>query len=1301
MACLYLRFQFCRLIALSLLFLFSLSCTRMPSLFGLSLGGRTLDHNFEQGTADALYRQSDLIKRVFIPSPRSDSEGDPKDSGSTDRQNRNGKYSDLYEESDTKAGAVSVDDLLKIRTGPSKGQKGPVSFAQENIIIDSAISFINKYEFLDYKIISPKTKWQKNTAKLLGRVEKFKGFPDTEYYILPKEEGNYLVLYKVAPPDKIPYDELPLAKALGSLLAVPFVGYAVENCLAEVKPDKNNRETGQYRPRCEGIRRGDYILLKEKSKQLFQYEEKLDLFPRDFFSGQWFYHRTVVRAPGKRKVGHTLFDSAHLVEFHPDLGKLAVLDTSGYEIKEEDKIPALFIPVEWADYRIKRDSENLDGSFSEEMKAALYDTSLRYLKINFKELVENQIPGYSGKKKLKSVFITDNYFSFNMEIAKEGSGIYLLKYAFSKKTVDKSANSYIEKKWFEKDSTLFFPSFAEKRRYYDSSLAHTQEDKDKFLRTTRFDPRSKEIRWYFSKQTPHPDDKPELGWIRELGRQAVALLNRAFQEAAKCPSEEDRNRKCSNNSIKIILDESEDQEVGDIRYNILNLMFTEGKQTSGLLGFGPNVADPTTGKIISATANVWVNHILSIYIRIVRRYIRFQVYSPAWKFKPHSEGVTLFLHEKIQKLCPEVSLFIKENRNKRFDRKSPDLYDKERITTCAGQLSRSVVLGTILHEMLHGFANRHIFSASVDKENFYKSYDEIKFRFGSDIFIEATASHPHPPQYSSVMDYMSFHHPVLSVPGELDIATLRFIYFDQVELAKGGFLKVPSGVNKEDPDSSQKSILQAVKNAGLTREDLKSYKILCGGKKEPGEIDLDKPLCKRFDYGAGPLEIVTNIIAYSDNLLMAGRNRYDAKSVPSRSEIAFIERVAPFYKKWKKLRDALLKLKDNKSVFDYSFIDSGHIEKYEGIIKKEALENSDFQSYYEIQEPIFNYIINLIFLPLKHCIYKGSDNTYSAVALKDIKAELVSDFIAYPDDSAEFIDCKSPVVRQWQKDNEKGELVSEVGFFGKNRTYSLRPKRDEPYDELSVFAMFNSIMYSCEVLNDFFDVTADPVFADRYYQKMLDYVFSGMDLNPYIDMTKDPNIPRDSKGNPRLPRFLSYNVDATTDSGVPFLTVHEWRQWPLHMAVHLFKEHPGSQSVKQEMRFHFGAKRMDLAEIARFSEYIESRTGFYASDYPFFTEIYKRYESSFGTFAEFIREYSSILDIKEQGFYIPYTAAGFPARLFQRYNAFAKCLEEEKSGQKVCPDRDSKKAFLQSAFSKYYQGKVEISPFKFCQSGGQ
>ena len=424
---------------------------------------------------DNLYKVRDLLKKWV---QKSESSKAPSQSAAP--VSLSVPAGDLYAKGVFRDTVSHTDSLLRVRT-VSKGEKVKVSFVQENIFIDPKISFINEYEILNYKILSQKTEWQKRLARLLGRVKKFKGFPDTEYYILPQLQGNFLILYKVAPRDKIPYDERPIAKSVGNMLAVPLVGYPVEYCVAQVVTDKNVRETGRHIPKCEGIspKQAEYIRLSQSHKKVFKYLPKPDLFPRDFFNGRWFYIRTIVRSPKSREVGHNLFQPASLVEFHPSLEKLDVLDASGYNLQKKDKIRALFIPVRWVDYEIKRDSKNLDSGFQERVKDDLPDTNLRYFKIQFDKLIENEFE-FSGERTLKSVHITNDYISFNIEITRKGTGAYLLKYAF-KKAPDKT--DYRQKQWFETDSAGFFPTFREKRRYYKASEDHTQEDNDRFLRT--------------------------------------------------------------------------------------------------------------------------------------------------------------------------------------------------------------------------------------------------------------------------------------------------------------------------------------------------------------------------------------------------------------------------------------------------------------------------------------------------------------------------------------------------------------------------------------------------------------------------------------------------------------------------------------------------------------------------------------------------------------------------------------------------------------------------------------------------
>ena len=1034
-----------------------------------------------------------------------------------------------------------------------------------------------------------------------------------------------------------------------------------------------------------------------------------------------------MKSPKNNVVGHQLFQPANLIEFHPASDKLDILDASGYNIKSEDKLRTLFIPLEWVDFQIKRDSENIHPSFSEELKQDTQNKNLRYFKINFNKLVENEIE-FAGEKTLKSVFITDSYFSFNVEITGKNSGAYLIKYAFYKKPKNQS---YVPKQWFEEDSAKYFPSFSEERKYYeDSAHFHSEEDHNRFLRTTRFDPQAREIKWYFSKQTPNNE---EDRWVREMGHLAVDLVNKAFEYAGRD----------SEHKIKIVLDDkAEDKEVGDIRYNILNLMLTEGKPNRGLLGLGPNVANPITGEVVSATANVWVTNVLNIYTTFVRKHIRFQVYPPAWSLQPFTPkvtnslkekihekapqcgdlpfqplGVTPFIHEKIKDLCPEVTAFIHKQKNSglTYDPENPPLQDSKIIKSCAKKLAFLPILGVTLHEMLHGFAQRHIFSASVDIENFYQNKEEIEEIFGnlaSDkakellgdfTYVEGTKCHPQPPQYSSVMDYMSFHNPILFVPGKLDIAALRFIYFDKMDLTNGEVLEVPSGADS-DPENPQKSIGQTVKARSI--ENLKSYKVLCGGEKidkdYKEETNPQQPLCKRFDYGDKPLEIVFNsILLFNSYYLTSGRNRYDSERAISPYISGFIssinQRVGDLYQKWEQYRDELLNQK-SQNIENYSFLNSEDIEQYQSIIEKEKDQNPDFEMYYDMREPAFNYFKRLLFMPSKHCIYKN-EGRYHAKSLAKIMDEKKSDYRKHPQNSKKrWIDCQSPPV-----DREKGELVAEVGFFQEERTkYFLRPKSNQDIDEYSPFAIWPHLMASKGIVpasllidenqtSPFLNMIQEPDFGNEYYHEVLSYILEGADLNSYINpyFIKNSKLFQEIAKPNHLSRVLTYKKDKDNT-----LQISGWlntgqgiftrRLSMLDIIVSKLQNH----NAQKELDLYLGWELRNLIDVGLAIESIES-------DYPFFNQMNQDYQSqsSQESLGFFIKNHPASLydNFKRSFIAIPYTdtADNLPAQLFRRVNEFKTCIEKEEQGKEACKDREEKRAFIDMVLHYYYRNIIE------------
>ena len=105
----------------------------------------------------------------------------------------------------------------------------------------------------------------------------------------------------------------------------------------------------------------------------------------------------------------------------------------------------------------------------------------------------------------------------------------------------------------------------------------------------------------------------------------------------------------------------------------------------------------------------------------------------------------------------------------------------------------------ILHEMGHSFGLGHNFKASLDSENYYKSLEELKRYFpkAEEPFELAKSS--------SVIDYLPFGHPEMTVLGKYDLAVLRYLYLDQVET------KSYKGYKKGDIQGSLKN-LETLKN---------------------------------------------------------------------------------------------------------------------------------------------------------------------------------------------------------------------------------------------------------------------------------------------------------------------------------------------------------------------------------------------------------------------------------------------------------------------------------------------------------
>lgn len=1255
-----------------LLFMNVLACTRPTREATLEEKKRGLTGDFAPGTTDGKYNVN-LFKVMTFPS---------------DNLNEQ-----LLEEK-----------ALKIRT-KKVGEKVPVSISVKEVTVNSRRSFVKPYYLVDYDILKVNTNEQELLAKLVGQIDDFKGFPDTVYHIVPDLQDNYLTLYRIADQEKLPYNEIPLSVKVGDKSAVPLVGYSIKYCVTEERLDSNHKKTGQLRFKCEGVTKEEatFISLGESSKSVFSYLSKVDIYRSDFFVGDWFFVETIIKSSGDKATGfgrHQGFENAALVEFEKTSDSLEAVDTKKYQLDEKDTVSNFSIPVEWKEYKIRGDSGTLDKyAFSEEEKITTQDIERPYFIINFKKLAgQNQEIG--------NINIEDDYFSFI--IRTRGSSNQWKKYAFKRAVENKN---YVQKRWFEKDSTVFFPTYFVYRKYYRVAKEHTEQDQEKYIRTTRFDPQShdgsnvKVIKWYFSKQTPR------LKWVRDFGRVSVDYWDKAFQEAGKDSEYKIRIVLCDPDNPHVLCNENEDKELGDIRYNILNLMYSEHGQSAPALGFGPNISNPITGETIAATTNVWVNGVINQYVGLIRKYIRFHVYPPAWKLFPESPGVTDFIESKMKKLCTDVTAFILFEQEKKeiFHPTKSLLNDADITWDCAKKLSEVDTSNTTLHEMGHGFTYRHVYTGSADKDNFYKSYDEIKRIFGEGIDVESMDDYPNLPNYSTVMDYAHPFYPGLSVPGKLDIAMTKFVYFDQVELEGGGVLHVPAGEKKQRP------ILDVAEEKGIT---VKQYKI-CGGTLTKDE-DLDDPLCARHDYGVTPKEIVENMIRVHQDAVMTMRNRYDSRIIQNPVDktkdfkLKTLHKIMRIMNKSMQYINELLQSHGMK-ITDYFFLNEEEVLAYKDLLENEKNSNPEFKLYYESRQPFLEYAKKLFFLPIKHCVYESSEGEYKAVALEVIKKRIEGD---YPDESREvFMNCESTVVQQWAKDTQQGKLITEVGYFGQDREYFVKPKNEDPWDELSIFTfsyvspqhyqmmkMFglhtrvgHSHWVEALVTSGVIQVfLSSPVFAKDVIGEMKEYILGGTDLNPYLDRSRM----EDKYKNINVPRVLSYEVDSMVGSLLSpqarILPVHHhhvpYALLSLRIAVvgrYIASLYPLLQEDEKEKleSYYTTAYLIDTIKLNQINESVQKDDveALSAEEMPFLLEMYEEYKKQVGvsgqgstpSFIPFFRNHPlTCTQAGSSRIYLPHSSTNVAAMQCKNFNTYKKCIEEDSVNQ-PCEDIDNKEVHNQ------------------------
>ncbi|MBT3984282.1 MAG: hypothetical protein HOE90_23200 [Bacteriovoracaceae bacterium] len=476
---------------------------------------------------------------------------------------------------------------------------------------DALVEEIQDSQTEDIMNLLPRVKYTTN-AKLLTEIPFF-GKPFHQYTIKYEilEAAQVLRVLKVAEKKYIHGPELTYAEEIPgtNLLQVPLLGYDISLKKLEHIKNESNEDTNRLTSSsANSLVSATHFEANFNAPILFDAVSKTNIYPADFFDfdSEWFYSSTIVTTNEKSKSDIGMGLEYDFVDFNEatrivlikrphsikakNLNADERIKTDTDNEQEINLNTVMKIKVDWLDFANPQNDAGGNGLVEEVVEEgdskSVHWKKTKFMRIDFNEIRALEVSGH--QKELRKLEVTPDFISFNLYIPAKKIE---MKFSFLK-----AHKAVTGKNYFVKDRTVF-GYFKSIQSIINNQEFEHQEDFEKKTFINRFYPKDGKIIYHFTKNSSKE--------LRPAMIEVAKAWNQAFKDA--------------ETGITFEIDESFDVNLGDIRYNALNIL--DGISDNGHLGFGPSIADPMSGEIISASANMLVNPIRSMIMRDLRNYI--------------------------------------------------------------------------------------------------------------------------------------------------------------------------------------------------------------------------------------------------------------------------------------------------------------------------------------------------------------------------------------------------------------------------------------------------------------------------------------------------------------------------------------------------------------------------------------------------------------------------------------------------------------------------------------------------------